>query len=920
MRFRVSTVRTVRSLIVLSLLTVGLTPVVIASTAQPANAAIACSGTNKTWTPVSGNDWTTAANWSGGTLPTGGSNVCIPAGTDVEVTSAGAGTANSITVEDGATLTITDQTLTLGNSSDIADLTLNGTAHLAKANVMNVTTLTWNGGSITGSGGMTVTGDATITGPDAKSETLINTGFQGLVTYDTTAPLSGGSTTFYLGNTAQFELRNNATFNTSAIINLGGTMLATGGGSPTITGAFVNSGSGLLSVADGNSLTVDDIVNDNGEVRVDGSNASLTMTAAHTLTQKGRVAVLHDATLQLGSAPYSQVNPGGVQTVGLTLDGVLSSSGATISYGTASLAGTVASDLALSISASIAQSGVGRLEVGGSFTQTAGTLGLEFPNAGTQGTAYDSVVITGNATISGSSVLAIDATGYAAQVNDTFKAIDVAGTMTGTYPTVNVSNLAAGQQLDVSQSATGVTFSPATGTIAGHIYTDANGDGTLQGSETTGENGRTVFLDTNSNGSLDPGETSTTTDANGAYHFTIAISGSYKVDVQTPAGAAQTVEAPAVAATLNGTTAVGSMALFTKGLATAQVFGDVNLNGAKDSGETGVSDVRIYLDTNDNGSFDNSEPNETTANDGVVMFDGLDVGTYKVRAVVPSGRTQTTANVADVVVATSGYESPVNLIGFATIPHDAASEGTGYLMIGSTGTLYTFGDAQDQGSPAELPKLNAPIVDIAATPTGSGYWVAGADGGVFAYGDAGFFGSAGSLKLNKPVTGITPAIDSEGYWLVATDGGVFAYGSSTFYGSKGGEHLNSPAVSIVSTPSGAGYWIIAADGGVFTYGDATFHGSMGGTKITAPIVGGARTVDGKGYWLVGADGAVYAFGNATFHGSANDKKLASPIVAMRAKTDGTGYYLIAADGGVFTFGSATFFGTPTTKPSNDVVG
>lgn len=44
------------------------------------------------------------------------------------------------------------------------------------------------------------------------------------------------------------------------------------------------------------------------------------------------------------------------------------------------------------------------------------------------------------------------------------------------------------------------------------------------------------------------------------------------------------------------------------------------------------------------------------------------------------------------------------------------------------------------------PKVNAPVIGMAATPTGKGYWLVCADGGVFTFGDAEFFGNVDYQK------------------------------------------------------------------------------------------------------------------------------------------------------------------------------
>jgi hypothetical protein len=67
-----------------------------------------------------------------------------------------------------------------------------------------------------------------------------------------------------------------------------------------------------------------------------------------------------------------------------------------------------------------------------------------------------------------------------------------------------------------------------TGNISGHIWSDSNGNGAHEGSE-TGLAGRTVYLDANGNGSLDSGEAARSTGADGAYAFNNVTAGVYTV-------------------------------------------------------------------------------------------------------------------------------------------------------------------------------------------------------------------------------------------------------------------------------------------------------------------------------------------------------------------------------------------------------
>ena len=94
------------------------------------------------------------------------------------------------------------------------------------------------------------------------------------------------------------------------------------------------------------------------------------------------------------------------------------------------------------------------------------------------------------------------------------------------------------------------------------------------------------------------------------------------------------------------------------------------------------------------------------------------------------------------------------------------------LLAAAASTLAVFAGHVGAAS-AALPTgagvvLNAPIVDVASTPSGRGYWEVGADGGIFTFGRAGYYGSTGSLVLNKPIVGMESGPGGRGYWEVAS--------------------------------------------------------------------------------------------------------------------------------------------------------
>jgi hypothetical protein len=152
------------------------------------------------------------------------------------------------------------------------------------------------------------------------------------------------------------------------------------------------------------------------------------------------------------------------------------------------------------------------------------------------------------------------------------------------------------------------------------------------------------------------------------------------------------------------------------------------------------------------------------------------------------------------------------------------TSGLGYWLLERNGNVHAFGDApsvqappdagpyaallrRDDGSmervpqrPADLPRLNHPILHARATHGAGGAWLVAADGGVFTRGDAEFFGSTGNLRLNQPVVDLVPTPSGKGYWLIARDGGVFTFGDARFMGSMGAVRLNQPVVAGISGP------------------------------------------------------------------------------------------------------------------------
>jgi hypothetical protein len=88
----------------------------------------------------------------------------------------------------------------------------------------------------------------------------------------------------------------------------------------------------------------------------------------------------------------------------------------------------------------------------------------------------------------------------------------------------------------------------------------------------------------------------------------------------------------------NGLPFSSSFPLYAGGASiTGYAYNDLNGNGSYNTGESFVANVLVYIDKNSNGHFDTGEANTRTASNGTYRFSKLPGGTYRVRAVLPSG-------------------------------------------------------------------------------------------------------------------------------------------------------------------------------------------------------------------------------------------------------------------------------------------
>ena len=171
--------------------------------------------------------------------------------------------------------------------------------------------------------------------------------------------------------------------------------------------------------------------------------------------------------------------------------------------------------------------------------------------------------------------------------------------------------------------------------ILGIKFNDLNADGTRQPNE-PGLANIPILLEsaTSTNGVFNAGtgESTTTTDANGAFSFINLVPGNYVLtETVIPAGFRATTPNPLAATVSNrdvnvffgNTAVVGSRIVGCKYL-------DIDADGFRDGNEPGIKNVRIYIDSNGNGQRDAGEPNTLSDKNGAWSFN-VAPGSYKIR-------------------------------------------------------------------------------------------------------------------------------------------------------------------------------------------------------------------------------------------------------------------------------------------------
>ena len=188
------------------------------------------------------------------------------------------------------------------------------------------------------------------------------------------------------------------------------------------------------------------------------------------------------------------------------------------------------------------------------------------------------------------------------------------------------------------------------GTIAGHLFDDANGNGTQQSNEAALA-GWKMFIDLNGNAYPDPDEPTATTNSTGDYVFQRLLPGNYPVRVLPRAG-----YVPVISANVDViANRQSKYDLAIAQLTLSQVRGSIETEDGRK-----IAHWKVFADLNDNGFLDDTDPIAVADSLGNYAISGLAAGTYKIRTDKPAGWQTTSAESLTVTLGASAISNGNN--------------------------------------------------------------------------------------------------------------------------------------------------------------------------------------------------------------------------------------------------------------------
>jgi hypothetical protein len=211
-------------------------------------------------------------------------------------------------------------------------------------------------------------------------------------------------------------------------------------------------------------------------------------------------------------------------------------------------------------------------------------------------------------------------------------------------------------------TATFTVVAPTTGSVAGVVWKDTDGDGVKDTGE-AGFSGVRVYVDADNDGIFDSGEKNVLTDSGGNYRFAGLLPGTYRIRRVIPSGwrsSSPSAGYHSVTIQVGVNTTGKNFGLTQTSIVSGSVFNDANNNALRDSGEAGLSGWRVYVDANRNGVLDAGERSVLTNSSGDWSFNNLASGTYQIRLIQQAGWMRTTPALGYFTVTVTSASSVTN--------------------------------------------------------------------------------------------------------------------------------------------------------------------------------------------------------------------------------------------------------------------